>query len=248
MFKMKLIFGYLLFLPFDVQYASAAKQIDVIKTPVVAGGKTFKCTFNLVLLPSKVVNLKKSKISCSPKKPRHIKVKNLKLSGKLGNYLVSITINPNKIKSVEVLYETNTIASTTASTTRSTTSITTASVTTTSSLSTTLPESQPCDLGYSRVCLPGEEKSCPDGMYRFCPPQDVSVEDQEVSPGQSCSCLQTFLVQLAVQSSVSPLGCAKGCVCLGDDMERCESTSTTTQKTKTTITTVPASYPVLMDR
>jgi len=75
---------------------------DVIKTPVPAPKKTFQCTFQMIV-DGEVVNLKKSKLSCSPAKPKNQKVSNLKIDGELGSYLVSISINPSRIKTVGIL-------------------------------------------------------------------------------------------------------------------------------------------------
>jgi len=80
-------------------------QKDVIKTKVTAK-KTFQCTFEMVL-DGKFVNLEKSKLSCKPKKPKNQKIKDLRINGELGSYLVNITINPSKIKAAEFSELTN---------------------------------------------------------------------------------------------------------------------------------------------
>ena len=72
------------------------QQEDIIKTSVTTSKKTFKCTFRMVL-DGKDVKLKKSKLSCNPKKPKRQKVQKLKICGQLGSYIVTISINPNKI-------------------------------------------------------------------------------------------------------------------------------------------------------
>ena len=56
----------------------------------------FKCIFTLVSKDG-IVNTEQSKIACSPRKPKRKKVTNFELKGKLGNYTLSFTINPNKI-------------------------------------------------------------------------------------------------------------------------------------------------------
>ena len=58
--------------------------------------KTFKCTFTMVSANSKV-NLKQSKLSCSPGKPKKQKASNVVLEGKMATYTVSVLINPSKI-------------------------------------------------------------------------------------------------------------------------------------------------------
>jgi len=159
---------------------------DVIKTPVPAPKKTFQCTFQMIV-DGEVVNLKKSKLSCSPAKPKNQRVSNLKIDGELGSYLVSITINPSKIKTVEF---------------------------TPKSLST--PEPENCDLGYTRVCLPNSSGNCGEGMYKYCPRiEDAYHNVSQIGP--VCNCLIGYLVGQAVSSGVNPLGCGKGCVCICKD-------------------------------
>ena len=43
------------------------------------------------------VNLKQSKLSCTPGKPRKQKASDIVLEGTLGTYTVSVSINPSKI-------------------------------------------------------------------------------------------------------------------------------------------------------
>ena len=69
---------------------------EVIKSSLKIKGKTFKCSFTMVSVNSKV-NLKQSKLSCTPGKPRKQKASNIVLEGELGTYTVSVSINPSKI-------------------------------------------------------------------------------------------------------------------------------------------------------
>jgi len=164
---------------------------DVIKTPVPAPKKTFQCTFQMIV-DGEVVNLKKSKLSCSPAKPKNQKVSNLKIDGELGSYLVSININPSKIKTVEFTPK-----------------------------SPPTPELENCDLGYTRVCLPNSSGSCGEGMYKYCPRiEDASKNVSQTGP--VCNCLIGYLVGQAVSSGVNPLGCGKGCVCICKDFREFE--------------------------
>ena len=43
------------------------------------------------------VNLKQSKLSCTPGKPKKQKASNIELEGKVATYTVSVSINPSKI-------------------------------------------------------------------------------------------------------------------------------------------------------
>ena len=70
---------------------------DVIWSSVTIGSNTFRCLFKMTL-HDKVVDLKRSYVSCYPKMPRIKKINKLKLTGKLGSYTVSLTINPNNIR------------------------------------------------------------------------------------------------------------------------------------------------------
>ena len=81
--------------------------MDVIKTAVKTPKKVFQCTFEIVL-DEKLVNLQKSKLSCSPGKPKKQKLQSLKIDGELGSYTLSITINPSKIRKageLKILFE-----------------------------------------------------------------------------------------------------------------------------------------------
>merc|ERR550532_785420 len=69
---------------------------EVIKSSLKIKGKTFKCSFTMVSVNSKV-NLKQSKLSCTPGKPRKQKASDIVLEGELGTYTVSVSINPSKI-------------------------------------------------------------------------------------------------------------------------------------------------------
>jgi len=91
---------------FFVKLPVISGQQDVFKTTVVTSKKTFKCIF-VMILDGKSVNLKKSKMSCAPVKPKVQKV-NLKIDGELGSYNLSISINPNKIKKAEFIPKTST--------------------------------------------------------------------------------------------------------------------------------------------
>ena len=73
-------------------------KLDIIKSTIKVGGKKQKCTFKLALR-AKTVDLKKSKLSCSPRMKwlRGKKLENLKLSGKHASYIVSIKIYPSKV-------------------------------------------------------------------------------------------------------------------------------------------------------
>ena len=68
----------------------------MIKSSLKIKGKTFKCSFTMVSVNSKV-NLKQSKLSCTPGKPRKQKASDIVLEGELGTYTVSVSINPSKI-------------------------------------------------------------------------------------------------------------------------------------------------------
>ena len=72
------------------------KDKEVIKRSLKIKSKTFKCTFTMVSANSKV-NLKQSKLSCTPGKPRKQKASNVELEGKMATYTVSVSINPSKI-------------------------------------------------------------------------------------------------------------------------------------------------------
>ena len=60
------------------------------------GKAKFACTFKLISSEG-LVDKKQSKLSCSPKKPKKKKVSGFELSGNLGKYMLSFSINPNKI-------------------------------------------------------------------------------------------------------------------------------------------------------
>eukprot|EP00092_Neocalanus_flemingeri_P008117 GFUD01008757.1.p1 GENE.GFUD01008757.1~~GFUD01008757.1.p1 ORF type:complete len:406 (+),score=98.72 GFUD01008757.1:100-1317(+) len=95
----------LFFLPFFVysSLSDAFQQTDVIESTIFSGRTQFQCKFTLVLVhTNRKVNLRKSKVSCSPRRPRGQRANKVKLSGKFGTYLVSLTINPSKIKSAEI--------------------------------------------------------------------------------------------------------------------------------------------------
>ena len=68
----------------------------MIKSSVKIKSKTFKCTFTMVSANSKV-NLKQSKLSCTPGKPKKQKASNIELEGKVATYTLSVSINPSKI-------------------------------------------------------------------------------------------------------------------------------------------------------
>ena len=60
--------------------------------------KTFSCTFTLVFYGSKPTFIKqKSKLVCTPNKPKNVRFKKLVIEGQLGNYTVTGTINPDII-------------------------------------------------------------------------------------------------------------------------------------------------------
>ena len=65
-------------------------------------GKTFKCTFTMVSVNSKV-NLRASKLACSPGKPKKQRASNIKLEGMAATYTVSVLINPSRIKMAIIL-------------------------------------------------------------------------------------------------------------------------------------------------
>jgi len=90
----------LLLLVFFALLSFIKGEKDVIQTSVRSSKKTFQCTFKMIV-DGKVVDIEKSKLSCSPSKPKGRKRQNLKIDGKLGSYIVSITINPSKIKTAE---------------------------------------------------------------------------------------------------------------------------------------------------
>merc|ERR1712228_113304 len=65
-------------------------------------GKTkFSCTFTLVNDGSNV-NLKDSKVVCTPNKPAKKKVKNLKVSTDTTDYTLSFNINPEKLTAAKM--------------------------------------------------------------------------------------------------------------------------------------------------
>ena len=78
-------------------------------------GKTFKCTFTMVSVNSKV-NLKASKLACSPGKPKKQRASNIKLEGTAATYTVSVLINPSRITKAS-MYPVSTTTTTTTTTT-----------------------------------------------------------------------------------------------------------------------------------
>ena len=78
-------------------------------------GKTFKCTFTMVSVNSKV-NLKASKLACSPGKPKKQRASNIKLEGTAATYTVSVLINPSRITKA-TMYPVATTTTTTTTTT-----------------------------------------------------------------------------------------------------------------------------------
>merc|ERR1719318_1088355 len=153
---MRKLFTVLLLLYYCFLSISAAVEKDVIKTVVTVGKFNFQCTFSFAQLNGKSVQLKKSSFACTPKKPKKKKVTNLKLSGELGTYIVSITINPNKITKAK--FEKH----------------------------TTPPGEQSCNFGYSRVCSQSEDGTCPEGLQLVCPSESETKKEIISYSGCSC--------------------------------------------------------------
>ena len=82
--------------PYQLLIFFSPKEQEVIQQSLKIKGKTFKCTFTLVSANSKV-NLKLSKLKCTPGKPKKQKASNVELVGEVATYTVSVSINPSKI-------------------------------------------------------------------------------------------------------------------------------------------------------
>ena len=93
--------------------------------------------------------LKKSKVKCTPSKPKKQKVSNFEISGQFGLYKISFTINPSKITKALLTKE---ITTTTFS----------------STTDPTVPLTPSCGLGYSRICTIDMDGGCPQDMTRHC--------------------------------------------------------------------------------
>ena len=91
------------------------KDKEVIQQSLKIKGKTFKCTFTMVSVNSKV-NLRASKLACSPGKPKKQRASNIKLEGTAATYTVSVLINPSRITKAS-MYPVSTTTTTTTTTT-----------------------------------------------------------------------------------------------------------------------------------
>ena len=91
------------------------KDKEVIQQSLKIKSKTFKCTFTMVSVNSKV-NLKASKLACFPGRPKKQRASNVKLEGTAATYTVSVLINPSRITKAS-MYPVATTTTTTTTTT-----------------------------------------------------------------------------------------------------------------------------------
>jgi len=181
----------------------ACQQTEKIKTKVKAGRfGNFQCTFTIAWVESNV-NLKKSKLACSPKKKK-AKVKNFPLKTSKGQLTMDFTISPSKI--IKAVLDIPNPTTTTTSTTTT---------------SPPLPGSTTnCPLGFTEVCTLPPGESCPEGTESSCPNVDLYVNN--IPTTLDCSCISTYILDDAILSEKSPLGfCYDACVCLPSSATSC---------------------------
>merc|ERR1719308_125783 len=93
---------------------SSSVVSDVFNAEVLNKGSRFRCKFQIILNSANLVNLKKSRVSCTPKKPRI--VSNHELEGNLNSYIVTFFIRTGRFKKAEIIPKPTTTTTTTTTT------------------------------------------------------------------------------------------------------------------------------------
>jgi len=189
-----------------IQIASGSER-EVLQQSLQIKGKTFKCTFFLASANSRV-NLKLSKLKCTPGKPKRQKASNIELVGEVATYTVSVSIHPSKITkaSMTPLPETTPSMTPLPETTPST---------------TPLPETTPggnCGFGHTEICTPGPADSCQKDFFHQC--FDRGSPNASTTGVEQCDCFLTEQVTRAVNQGQHPLGRCGGppCLCISTSM------------------------------